>query len=53
MTTLINKTDKHTETYTFDSIGSLTAAKHLLLLEGYGVASIKLLDCGMFELQVI
>lgn len=42
-----------TETYTFDSIGSLTAAKHLLLLEGYGVASIKLLDCGAFELQVI
>lgn len=49
MNTPLNKT----ETYTFDSIGSLTAVKHLLLLDGYGVASIKLLDCGTFELQVI
>lgn len=54
MTTLI-KTDKgnKVKVYTFTDIGSLTAAKYRLLLDGYGVASIKLLDCGTFELQVI
>ena len=49
----MNTLPDNTERFTFYSIESLTAAKHLLLLEGYVVASINLLDCGTFELQVI
>lgn len=43
---------KYIKTYTFNDISSLSAAKYLMLLDGYGVESIKLLDSGLYELQV-
>lgn len=43
---------KHTKVYTFDSLVSLNNTKYLMLLDGYGVESIKLLDSGLYELQV-
>ena len=49
----VKKTNpKYLKTYTFKDIGSLSAAKYLMLLDGYGVESIKQLDSGLFELQV-
>lgn len=49
----IKKTNpKYIKTYTFKDIGSLSTAKYLMLLDGHGVEYIKLLDNGLFELQV-
>lgn len=49
----VKKTNpKYIKTYTFKDISSLNMTKHLMLLDGYGVESIKLLDSGLYELQV-
>ncbi len=51
--TYIKKTNpKYIKAHTFKDIRSLNMTKHLILLDGYGVKSIKFLDNGLFELQV-